>query len=240
VTETLPKSLQDRLDAITTNTRTLVQPERLALVDRVVEELFSTGVETHVLPVDSHFPAFALPDSNGRIVRSEDLLALGPLVVNFFRGRWCPYCVTELETWRDLYPVVRERGALLIAISPQTLRQNDFAVQQHKFGFPILRDANCFLAQQLGITWTLPPYYRDYLRSILINIPFINHDLNSRATGYRPGLGSFEGPDANSDELWQMPLPATFVVSQNGKILYSQAHADFRVRPEPREILNYL
>jgi peroxiredoxin len=232
--------LQDRLDAITENTRALVQPERLAVVDQVISELFSTGIEDRIAPVGSHFPAFELPDSNGRLIHSEDLLALGPLVVNFFRGRWCPYCITELETWRDLYPQLRERGALVVGISPQTLRQNDFAVQQHKFNFPLLRDANCLLAQQLGLTWTLPPYYRDYLRSILVNIPFINHDRNSSATGYRPGRGIHEGPDANPDELWLMPLPATFVVLPDSTIAFSEAYADFRVRAEPLDVLNSL
>src|SRR6185312_14114644 len=98
--------LQDQLDEITSNTRDLVQPERLAIGERTVE--------------------------------AADLLALGPVVLNFFRGRWCPYCVTELEAWRDLYPAIRERGALIAAISPQTIRQGDFMQGQHDIPFPLL------------------------------------------------------------------------------------------------------
>ena len=115
--------LQDQLDQITANTRNLVQPERLEISERAVAELYAGGIEERILPVGSRAPEFALPDAGGRIVRSADLLALGPLVINFFRGRWCPYCVTELETWRDLYGAVRKRGALLVGISPQTVRQ---------------------------------------------------------------------------------------------------------------------
>src|ERR1700761_4683728 len=112
--------LQDQLDEITAQTRTLVQPERLAIGERAIQELFATRIEERILPVGARAPAFELPDFSGKLVRSADLLALGPLVVNFFRGRWCPYWVTELETWRDLYGVVRKRGALLVGISPQT------------------------------------------------------------------------------------------------------------------------
>jgi peroxiredoxin len=231
-------TLQDRLDAITENTRALVQPDRLVVVDQVVEELFESGIEDRLPPIGSQFPSFELAESNRRTVKSDDLLALGPVIINFFRGRWCPYCVTELESWRDLYPQVRERGALLIAISPQSVRQNDFTAQQHKLPFALLRDAGCTLAQQLGIAWTPPQYYRDYLRSILVNIPFINNELPSSSSGYRPGRGAFEGPDANGDAIWRMPLPATFVVRQDGTIAFAEAHADFRVRPEPAEILN--
>ena len=104
-------TLQDQLDEITANTRQLVQAERLAVSERSVEELFATGIEEKILPVGALAPEFALQDASGKLVRSQDMLALGPLVIKFFRGRWCPYCVTELEAWRDLYPQLRERGS---------------------------------------------------------------------------------------------------------------------------------
>src|SRR5215469_2470560 len=108
-------ALQDQLDDITSNTRKLVQPERLAIGERAVEELFATGIEERILPVGAQTPEFALKDSNGKLVRSSDLLSLGPLVIKFFRGRWCPYCITELETWRELHSRLREQGALMVA-----------------------------------------------------------------------------------------------------------------------------
>src|SRR5580698_774099 len=166
--------LQDQLDEITANTRTLVQPERLAVSERAVEELFATGIEQQILAVGSKIPEFALPDSTGRIVKSSDLLALGPLVIDFFRGRWCPYCVTELEAWRDLYSVIRERGALLVAISPQTIRQSDFTQGQHSIPFPILYDSTCAVAEQFGIAYQVPPFHQRHYRSVLVNIPFVN------------------------------------------------------------------
>src|ERR1017187_7742719 len=128
----LMTTLQDQLDEITANTRQLVQAERLAAGERAVAELFASGIEDCILPVGALAPEFALSDAAGRLVRSADLLALGPLVVKFFRGRWCPYCVTELEAWRDLYGALRERGALMVAIGPQTERQSDFMCGQHR------------------------------------------------------------------------------------------------------------
>jgi thiol-disulfide isomerase/thioredoxin len=124
-------NLQDQLDEITANTRQLVQADRLAIGERAIAELFETGIEDHILPVGATAPEFALNDATGRLVRSEDLLVLGPLVIKFFRGRWCPYCMTELEAWRDLYGKVREHGALMVAIGPQTERQSDFMAGHH-------------------------------------------------------------------------------------------------------------
>ena len=80
--------LQDQLDEITANTRELVQAERLAVSERAVEDLFETGIEERILPVGAVAPEFALNDVTGLVVRSEDLLALGPLIIKFFRGRW--------------------------------------------------------------------------------------------------------------------------------------------------------
>ncbi len=207
--------LQTQLDAITANTRTLVQPERLAVTDDAVQDLFITGLESRILPVGAVAPNFSLPDAiNGRLIHSDDLLALGPLVVNFFRGRYCPYCMTELEAWQVAFPAIRERGALLVAISPQTQRQNDFAVQRHALTFPVLSDAGNGVADTFGVTYTVPETMQRHYRSILINIPFLN-----------------------GDESWRLPLPATFVISTSGQILFAEAHADHRVRPDPADVL---
>jgi peroxiredoxin len=207
-------TLQDQLDEITARTRELVQAERLAVGERAIAELFASGIEGRILPVGALAPEFALNDSRGRLVRSADMLALGPLVVKFFRGRWCPYCVTELETWRELYGQLRERGALMVAIGPQTERQNDFMVSQHGLPFAVLSDPGCALAEKFGVAYTVPESMREYYQSILINIPFVN-----------------------GDESWRMPLPATYVISPDGRVVFAEAHADFRVRAEPEEAL---
>ena len=210
-------TLQDKLDDITAQTRNLVQPERLELNERAIAELFASGIEDKLLKAREPAPAFSLPDANGKLVRSADLLALGPLVVCFFRGRWCPYCVTELETWRDLFPAVRERGALLVAISPQTVRQNDFTVTQHTLPFPLLRDEGAAVAVGFGAAYSVSGSMQSYYRSILVNIPFIN-----------------------GEQSWRLPVPATFVIGRDGVIRWSQGHADFRVRPEPTDALKAL
>ena len=208
-------SLQDQLDEITANTRHLVQPERLAIGERAVEELFTAGIEERILPVGARAPEFALKDANGRLMRSSDLLSVGPLIVKFFRGRWCSYCVTELETWRDLYGRIRGMGALFVAIGPQVERQSDFMANQHGLPFPVLWDQGNRAAEQFGLVWKVPEYLQSYYRSILVNIPFVN-----------------------GDDSWCLPLPATYVISRHGRVAFAEAHADFRVRPEPEEVLS--
>lgn len=191
-----------------------MQPERLQPVERAVGELFESGIEQRILPVGGVTPEFALRDHNGRKVRSADLLALGPLVIKFFRGRWCPYCMAELTAWRDAYSTVRARGALLVAISPQTVHQNDLLMQQHPLPFPVLSDEGSAVAARFGLAYPIPDYHQKHLRRILVNLPFVNGDLS-----------------------WRLPLPATYLIRADGIVAFAEAHADFRVRPEPDDVL---
>jgi peroxiredoxin len=215
---TTSSRLQDQLDTITSQTRELVQPERLAITDTAVQQLLDTGIEARILPVGSTAPTFALQDAlTKKTVHSTDLLAVGTLIVKFFRGRWCPYCMTELEAWQRLYPEVRERKALFVAISPQLIRQNDFAVQHHNLAFPVLTDPGSTLAAQFGLAHTVPEPLRQHYRSIMINVPFINGD--------------------QGENTWRLPIPATFVISKSNIITFAEGYADHRVRPDPQDIL---
>jgi peroxiredoxin len=217
------ESLQDQLDRITQNTRALVQPERLAISEKATEDLFNTGIEDRIVKPGAQAPEFTLEDARtGKPVHSADLLALGPLVVSFFRGRWDPYCITELGAWRDLHAQVRERGALFVSISPQTTRQNRNTIEQHALSYPLLSDPGAAIAEKFGIAYTIPPEHRRYFQSILINIPFNN-----------AGLSYHNATEAS----WRLPLPGVFVIDRTNSITFAEAHADFRVRPEPADVL---
>lgn len=222
----LSTNLQDQLDAITSKTRGLVQADRLAVSERATAELFASGIEDRILQPGTKAPEFQLMDSASRkLVSSADLLALGPVVVAFFRGRWCPYCITELETWRELMPELRRRGALFIAVSPQTTRQNNFMIDQHALTFPVLTDPGAGVAEKFGVAYSISQAQRLYYQSILINIPFNN-----------AGLSYHNATEAS----WRLPLPATFLIRKDGEVAYSRAHADFRVRTEPAEVMALL
>jgi hypothetical protein len=83
-------ALQDQLDEITANTRTLVQPERLAVGERAVEELFATGIEDRILPAGAQAPEFALRDPNGSSCAVPTSWRLGHWSSSFFAGAGAP------------------------------------------------------------------------------------------------------------------------------------------------------
>jgi peroxiredoxin len=215
--ETANVPLQFQLDEITAHTRALVQPERLQRTEQMVADLHATGLAEAILPVGALAPEFTLTSGTGKRVRSADLLALGPVILNFFRGRWDPYDMTELEAWEALQPAVRQRKALLVGISPQTERQNAFTADRHHLTFPLLSDLGCAVAQGFRLAYTVPEDSQRHLRSMLVNVPFMN-----------------------GDNSWRLPLPATYILGPAGQVVFAQAFADHRTRPEPEAVLSAL
>ncbi|HXE90076.1 MAG TPA: peroxiredoxin-like family protein [Terriglobales bacterium] len=207
-------SLQERLDALKARVHSMIPAATVAVHERAVDELRLSGVAARILPIGATAPAFALPDKDGKIVRSEDLLTRGRLVLKFFRGRWCPYCIAELETYNRLLPEIEAAGAALVAISPQTVRQTFFLADQHELRYPVLSDAGNAVARKFGLVYRLPDDLRAVFQRSFINL------LNS-----------------NGDSSWELPLPAAYVLDRDGTVLYAAAEADFRRRPDPVAVL---
>jgi len=207
-------SLQSQLDSLTAKLRAMVPAERLAVVDLAAEELIHSGRAGRALKAGDHAPAFELPDGDGMLWRSEDLLRGGPVAIVFFRGRWCAYCNAQLSALQEIHPQIAEAGASLVAISPQTQKHSYMTRDMHKLRFPVLSDQGNQVARKFGLVYRLSPEMQAMYESIMTKLP-----------GY------------NGDQSWELPLAATYVVQQDGKILWARVDADWRKRPEPEEIL---
>jgi len=191
-----------------------VPPEAQAIHAQAVAELKARHIAENVLPVGATAPAFELPDHNGKPVSSSDLLSKGRLVVCFIRGRWCPFCVCQVEAMNLVLPPIEQAGASLVAISPQTVKQSFFMHDQHKLRFPLLSDAGNGIAQKFGLTYRVPAPQEAVYRRAFVNLPF-----------------------TNGDDTWELPIPATYIIDRDGPVLYASANEDYTERPEPAEIL---
>ena len=81
-------SLQDKLDDRRKNFESSAPPEKLAIMHRATNDLRLSGIMERVLKTGDRAPNFSLPDENGNLVGSLELLKKGPLVVSFYRGAW--------------------------------------------------------------------------------------------------------------------------------------------------------
>jgi peroxiredoxin len=210
-------SLAHQLDALTAKLGAMVPAERLAVVDLAAEELIHSGLANRALKAGDHAPAFELPDGDGMLWRSEDLLRSGPLAIVFYRGRWCAYCNAQLSALQEMHSEIAAAGASLVAISPQTQKHSYMTRDMHKLRFPVLSDQGNQVARKFGLVYRLSPEMQAMYESIMTKLP-----------GY------------NGDQSWELPLAATYVMQSGGKILWARVDADWRHRPEPEEILKVL
>jgi peroxiredoxin len=194
-----------------------VPAETRAIHARAVAELKRQSLAANILPVDAKIPEFQLQDHDGRSVSSSDLLAKGRLVLCFIRGRWCPFCVGQMEAMNLILPEIEKAGATLAAVSPQTVKQSFFMRDQHKLRFPLLSDSGNNVARQFGLTYRVPDEQKAVYQRAFVNLPFVNGDAS-----------------------WELPIPATYIVDPAGTALFTLANEDYTQRPEPAEVVDFL
>jgi peroxiredoxin len=169
------------------------------------------------LGVDDRAPDFALPNARGQLVRLGDLLQQGPVVLVFYRGVWCPYCNRQLRALQEIIPGIRERGASLVAISPQTPDNSLTMVEKNELSFEVLSDVNSYVAADYGIMFSFTSEERGLFLAV-------RNDLTK----------------VNGHDSWVLPAPSVFVVDGDRRVRHAHIDGDFTRRMEPAEVLRVL
>jgi peroxiredoxin len=186
-------------------------------IHRATAELIGSGAARRAKKAGDVAPSFSLKDPESNVVSSAELLKRGPLVLSFYRGVWCPYCNMELQALEAVKPEFDRYGASLIAISPQTAHNSRKSVRQNKVSFPILSDVKGKVGAAFGLRFNLPDYLVELYKRL-------KNDL----------------PTFNDDPSWTLPMPARYVIGQDGLILYSEVNPDYTRRPEPEDMIPVL
>lgn len=215
-------SLQDKLDAFKADFKAgkppfNAPPEIHPVMERATAELIASGQAGRAIKAGDRAPEFRLKDQNGNEVSSVDLLAKGPLVVTFYRGVWCPYCNLELRAINEVLPQIQSLGANVVAISPQTGVNSRKSVRDNQLGFPVLSDVQNQTAAAFGLRFNLPDYLVELYKKL-------KNDL----------------PAFNGDPSWTLPMPARYVIGENGIVLYSETNPDYTHRPDPSDMFPVL
>ena len=81
-------ALQEKLDAMREMSKTRIPPEARAVMERSVADLRASGIMSRVAKVGQTAPDFTLLNAGGQPVGLKELVARGPVVLSFYRGRW--------------------------------------------------------------------------------------------------------------------------------------------------------
>ncbi|CAN5626606.1 peroxiredoxin-like family protein [soil metagenome] len=189
-------------------------PERIAVMEAATAQLKAGGIESQALKVGDSAPDLSLPDALGTSVSLSSLWQVGPLVVIFYRGGWCPYCNLELKAWQGRLPELKQLGATLVAISPQSPDNSLSTAQKNELAFAVLSDSSLQAAESFKIAFEMAPDLVELYKK-----------------------GGNDLPTLNGNGRWVLPVPATYVIDRRGQIVYAHVEADYRERAEPEDVL---
>jgi peroxiredoxin len=178
-----------------------------------IDEVRRSGILQKALGVGDKAIDFELPMGNGANIRLSEMLAVGPVVVTFYRGNWCPYCNRQLQGLQVVLLELHKAGAQLVAVSPEVPEQTLATQQKNHLAFPVLSDKQNAVARQYGLVFR----------------------VSDKVIPYYDGFFNIEAQ--NGDRSYELPLAATYVIGGDGVIRYAFLDADYKHRADPQEIL---
>lgn len=167
--------------------------------------------------IASKAPDFKAKDQNGNEIRLRDLLKTGKVILVFYRGQWCPYCNKELSRFQDSLQFIKDKGATLIAVSPELPENVSKTVEKTNAEFSILYDEKIKIMKAYDVEFELP---------------------QNTVTRYRnAGLDVEKNNGANGNFL---PVPAVYIIDKESTITYRFFDTDYKKRPSVKELLDNL
>ena len=178
-------------------------------------EILEMGLEASAVQAGDVAPEFLLENALGGTVSLRGRLLGGPVVLSFFRGGWCPFCRAELRAMSKTAKAIEERGASLLAVSPQSLDDSRDMARTEELDIVLLADSKMTVASDYGLAFELPKSLR----------------LAALADGMVAG---------DEDAGWRVPMPATYVISTDGIVRYSFLDPNYRNRLDPAVLVSIL
>lgn len=210
---TMDGPLSSRLQLLADDVRAL-SPEFAEVVDRMVKRLRASGVGELAPAPGEPMPDFMLPDQDGKLIQLTKLLERGPAVIAFHRGHWCPYCRVNASALASIHGDIRKSGATLVAITPEIERFSAELTKKGQDRFTVVSDMDNGYALMLNLAFFVGDEKREAMK----------------AAGW--DIAPYQG-----NGNWTLPIPATFVVGQDGLVKARFIDPDYRRRMDTDAIL---
>lgn len=176
--------------------------------------LIEQKIDKNSLTIGDQAPDIDVLDTDGNAIKLYDLLKDGPVIINFFRGNWCPFCMAELADYQESIQQFHLPATQFLFISPQMQAYSAQLKSEKDFDLTLIADQGNEIARQFGLVFTLDENIREIYKKIGADLSAIN-----------------------GDDSFELPIPATYVVAPSGKITYAFVETNYMMRAEPREVL---
>ena len=194
--------------------RTKVPGDVLAVMEGATEALRASGLGQGAFVTGDQFPDFALPDQHGVVRPLSHYLAEGPVVLNIYRGGWCPYCNLEMQALNIALPEFVKRGVTLLGLTPEMPTTVQDTLTANELAITVLSDEGNRVSASLGLVFELPEVLRPIYERFGIDIPA-----------------------SNGDDSFTLPVPATYILGQDRVARYHFVNVDYTQRAEPTQLI---
>ena len=207
------KKLNDKLQLIQKEMVQNIPIDILNAFGQSLQELVEQNLEDRAFKVGDIAPDFTLPDAEGLPVSLYDTLQHNAVIISFFRGNWCPFCMAELTHYQEAINNNLVDSATVIAISPQSIHFNHDLKVQNNLEFRILSDKGNEIADKYGLVFTLQENIREIYKNMGADLELFN-----------------------SDNTYKLPIPATYLIDKNKKIVFSSVSTNYMERADVCDI----
>jgi peroxiredoxin len=191
---------------------------RTFIIPLVFSPLLSLGqISAKGLQVNEKAPAFAAKDQYGEKIFLKDALKKGPVVLVFYRGQWCPYCNRQLKKLEDSLMFIKNKGATLIAVTPETPEYISKTIEKTKASYSVLFDEGMKIMKSYEVAFAVDSNMLEQYKT---------HGIDLKR--------------ANGSNGANLPVPAVYVINPKGVIIYRHFDPDYRQRASVKEILAHL
>lgn len=209
-------TLQNKLHDIKQNMNQQLPDSILNAFNQSLEQLIAQNLETQALKEGDIAPDFTLFSSEGKSVSLYNLLEkTNSIILTFFRGNWCPFCIAELNHYQQAVNNNIVDSATIIAISPQSVEFNRHVKQKNHLQFTILSDQGNTVAKRYGLVFTLDEKIRGIYKNIGADLQIFN-----------------------GDDSYQLPIPATYLINKDKEIILASVNANYMERVDICDIAN--
>ena len=210
------KRLQSKLEAKKASFEAKADDNKKRAYKEGIESVEKSRITRTAKQVGQKAPNFVLKNALGKPVELKDYLKKGKVVLTWYRGGWCPYCNMTLNDLQQELANFKKNGANLIALTPELPDKSISTAEKNKLEFEVLSDVGNKVAKQYGIVFKL---------------------TDEVAGMYNK---AFDMKGYNGDESNELPLAATYIIDENGEIIYAFLDADYRNRAEPSDVVKAL
>ena len=195
---------------------TQLPPDVLNMLNSSLTDMLNEKLDSHALQCGDIAPDFSLISTDNEKINLYQLLETQPVIISFFRGSWCPFCVKELEHFQNNLELI-QKNAHFIAISPQKSSISAQLKKEKSMSITILTDTKNNIANKFGLVFTLPEKVRELYKSLGANLL-----------------------DFNDDDSYTLPIPATYLIGQDKKIHFAYVNANYMERADISELINVI